>query len=249
MNQATRRTRRLRIIRHCAALVCFGLFATVLIAWASAVLTPIGKRSSIVRNTATPSEWIEPVPKDWPEFADSFTHVAVSLNTVPYGLRRLMKQRPPGPGNPPRSTRLRIRQGFESGVSTGPNGIVFTGGDPLFVVDQIRYGWPINTMVTRGPDDARPQSGNAIIDVYQSGIVLSGSGTNALRALPLRPRWGAFLLSVLGWSLLAWMLLMVYTMTGRYRRRRWRMAGRCVGCGYAVEGLGVCPECGAGREE
>ncbi len=38
---------------------------------------------------------------------------------------------------------------------------------------------------------------------------------------------------------------------GRRRVRVWGRSGRCVGCGYSLEGLdgGVCPECGDGVEE
>lgn len=229
-------------------LCAFGILATVLSAWISAVFAPIGARVVMARDMTAPMEWMETVPESWPARADSIAYVAGSLNTVPYSLRPLMKQSPASVGNPPRSARLRVRQGFASGMSIGPNGLVFQEDDPTLVVDQIRVGWPINTMMSRGPEDGRPESGRGLIDLYQSGIVISGSGTNSVRAIPFRPRWGAFTMSVLGWAMFAWILWLCYRMTGVYRRRRWRTMGHCHECGYAIEDLEVCPECGAQDE-
>ena len=218
-----------------------GVAMTVCVAWASALFTPIGNRGYL---EYSPRPWIEPVPDEWPATASGVTYLSPSLNTVPYSLRSIKKQVPPGIGNSPRSTRFRLRQGDSNGISSGPNRPSFLGGNPQQVLDQIRVGWPINTMLSLGPDDRRPEHRNKVVQLYRSGIVISGSGTNALRALPLRPRWRAFGMSAFGWGLVFFIVWQFYRMTGVYRRRRWGRLGACLGCGYAIEDLGVCPECG-----
>ncbi len=231
------------VVRSICIFLVLGVLMTVSIAWVSALFTPIGNRGYL---ESSPRSWIETVPDHWPEIADGVSYLSPSLNTVPYSLRRLKKPVYPSPGNLPRSTRLRLRQGFSSGISTGPNGPSFMGGDPWHVVDQIRVGWPINTMMSLGPDDRRPKPGNKVVHLYRSGIVVSGSGTNSLRALPFRPRWGAFVLSAVGWGLVFLLLWKLYRMTGVCRRRQWQREGACLVCGYEIEDLAVCPECGNG---
>ncbi len=62
--------------------------------------------------------------------------------------------------------------------------------------------------------------------------------------LPLRPMWGGFVVNTVFYGA----LLLVAVVVARWVRRRGRARrGLCIGCGYELAGLGVCPECGIER--
>lgn len=228
------------VVRLTVILCVFGVLATVLSAWISALATPIGRSVFLVYD----GEWIDGVPEEWPDSALTVSYIASDILQDPPLLLRPIAKFLPASMDLPRSSRLRVHQGFGQGVSSSPTGIEFLGEDPLRVVEQIRTGWPINTMVVRGPNDSRPEVTNGLMHVYQNGVVVSGAGTWGVRAIPLQPRWDAFTISVIGWAMIAWVGVLGYRLTKVGRRRRWRRLGLCVGCGYAIEDLGVCPECG-----
>jgi|GEM_PF-2374877 len=60
--------------------------------------------------------------------------------------------------------------------------------------------------------------------------------------MPIKILWGGFLVNVMLFAAL-WIVPGFVWRTGRTQRRRRR--GLCVECGYAVEDLGACPECGS----
>ena len=65
-----------------------------------------------------------------------------------------------------------------------------------------------------------------------------------LRRIPIRPIWPGFAVNVLLNACVIGPLMLVPGWVVRARRRR---RGACVGCGYAMAGLGAgarCPECG-----
>lgn len=62
--------------------------------------------------------------------------------------------------------------------------------------------------------------------------------------LPLRPMWGGFVVNTMFYGA----LLLVAVVVARWVRWRGRARrGLCIGCGYELAGLGVCPECGIER--
>jgi hypothetical protein len=62
------------------------------------------------------------------------------------------------------------------------------------------------------------------------------------RRLPAIPIWNGLIINLLFWSVF-WIIPGVVCRTVRTHRRKRR--GLCIACGYAVEDLEICPECGA----
>ncbi|MEQ8844360.1 MAG: hypothetical protein RIB58_05845 [Phycisphaerales bacterium] len=107
-------------------------------------------------------------------------------------------------------------------------------------VYHVSNGWPWPAAAGRwveAPGARRPP-------VYES-LVSVVRGQSHYR-FPLRPTWPGLLANTLFYTALA-LAPMVLLRWRRTRRRRAR--GLCVACGYELgEGVGVCPECGLGRD-
>jgi hypothetical protein len=65
-------------------------------------------------------------------------------------------------------------------------------------------------------------------------------------SLGLFPLWRGFLIDTVFWGTTAFIVWSVPGLARRGVRRRRGRRGRCVGCGYELKGLAVCPECGGG---
>jgi hypothetical protein len=104
----------------------------------------------------------------------------------------------------------------------------------LTVVGRHHFGWP------------RPSLGESEVWGWAATrarvrhhALQIGSGD---RSLPLRPLWPGFLVDTAFWGGAAFV---VWSAPGFVRRGVRRRRGRCVGCGYELKGLAVCPECGS----
>jgi len=222
------------IVKHTAILLLFAIVVTALIAWTCAWLTPDAVRPhySMSGVPGAIAQWVEPVPDDWPNAPVGSTVV------VPLGSGDITLDN---------GARVRLWQGMGLGVGVNvePTGrvVVFDGG-PNFVLDQIRVGWPVHTMVHRGPDDARPEAPSFIGRWYVNGLPIPGQ-PDPSRRLPLRPIWTPFLLAMLATAATLELLWQAWRMPGRVRTRRRRAQGRCLACGYDLAGMEQCPECGS----
>jgi hypothetical protein len=65
------------------------------------------------------------------------------------------------------------------------------------------------------------------------------------RRLPCIPLWPGFLVDTAFWGGAAFLVWSGRGGAGFVRRGVRRRRGRCVGCGYELKGLAVCPECGS----
>lgn len=74
-----------------------------------------------------------------------------------------------------------------------------------------------------------------------SSPYINAFGPLARFALPLFPLWPGFALNTLLFA--ATLAVLWHVPVGVRRMSRWR-AGRCLACGYSIEGLDTCPECG-----
>lgn len=82
----------------------------------------------------------------------------------------------------------------------------------------------------------------------KDGVRISGLPRIGHLDIPLRPIWPGFLANWIVWTALAWLGWEIYRARvffylGRRRRRR-QARGECTACGYALEELKTCPECG-----
>lgn len=116
-----------------------------------------------------------------------------------------------------------------------------------FVLERVEIGWPIYTMTSRGLEDTRPSPGTWFGRVIAQGIPAPGYpalGLGADRRLPLQPIWTPFLLTVLATAMALELFWQAVRTPGRVRRHQRRKGGRCLQCGYELNGLAGCPECG-----
>jgi hypothetical protein len=98
-----------------------------------------------------------------------------------------------------------------------------------------------------------PGGGRAFFDRYSKQII-ERAGTHAgfetpkwwpisteNYRMPIRPSWSGFILNTFFYSLIC---LFVYC-SPRFLRIRYRRSNNlCISCGYAIENLDTCPECG-----
>lgn len=115
-----------------------------------------------------------------------------------------------------------------------------------------QFGWPMHAMeylqlnhfggnesLSRAIalfDEKFPTGGVLQMPEGLRGLVTSGS-----ILLPGRIIAPGFIVNTLLYGGLLWSIVQV---PGVLRRRMWRKAGRCAGCGYEVGTLARCPECG-----
>lgn len=233
------RSRLTRVIRHCVAVVLLGLLATILSAWASAWIAPAANRS-IQFGYPKGQAWTLSVPDSWPANPRGKMYFAPQIDIIEGS----------GPVIPPKTVRYRVRESLSTGSSRSPANVwtFLNGEDPRYATDSVYIGWPLHSMTHRGPTDARPIPKNSLFQLVHSGIPvpeIKWLGFKSNRSLPLMPLWKPFLLSMVIYSLLIESLFQLYLTRGRFRRRKWRMNGSCLACGYVMEGLATCPECGS----
>ncbi len=118
----------------------------------------------------------------------------------------------------------------------------------------IGVGWPFYCLEYRFDDESDDQvwatrlKGLLTLSDHRDAFLLNPSwlvqgGTSRAAALiPLTPRWPALLLDLAIFTTL-WLSLLVIPQELRRAHRRAR--GRCLRCGYQLNQLPTCPECGA----
>lgn len=232
------RSRLTRVIRHCVLLALISFILTVSTSWLCAWAAPAPVTAAGIGYPAG-QPWSLPVPSSWPPSPKSGTYQTTnSLYITTSGMKL-----------PPPSIRYQFTEGLHNGVSgSRTTGWNYLNGDPRYVIDLYRMGWPMRTMTHRGALDTRPLPKYSRAHFLYHGIQLpeiSWLGLKPNRSLPFMPLWKPFLLSLLIYSFLIESLLQLYLTRTRFRRRKWRLNGGCLICGYVLEGLATCPECGA----
>jgi len=127
------------------------------------------------------------------------------------------------------------------------------GNSPMLSVElnRDRFGWPMR-MVSREQYDtliaATPGNNTQLDELNDMGIYRRGIKLPWTRAatfnpvyLPIQIRWTGLAVNTLFWSL--WWLIPAWLLQTLRARRRLRR-GLCPVCGYTVEELDICPECG-----
>lgn len=228
-----------RTVRHLTILIVLGGVCTILSAWASAWWSNESTQAfhesyDMIR---APKPWIRPVPKNWPSKPTGITHFVLNGHED-FGHWN--------------DARIRIRQGMHSGITFKGGKMTFQEGSPEseYAIDVILTGWPFQTMQRRDPGDARPKSETLIGRLVKCGIPVPAYkliGLKAGRRLPLQPMWGWFLLSVLLWGVGIEKIWQLVRVPAHIRRNKWLKQNQCLRCGYPLEGLIICPECGTPR--
>jgi len=231
-------TRRCRFIKHCLVVCMLGFVATVMSAWVSA-WAALPANQTVALGYPAGWSWGLEVPESWPASPRGATYFAPTIRIID-GV---------GPQIPPPGVRYRVREGLHTGSSGSPTTgwTFFNGEDPRYATDALYMGWPLRSMTHRGPTDARPLPKNSRLHSFYNGISvpeIQWLGLKANRHLPLQPLLMPFLVSVLIFGVLIEFVWQMILLPGRLRRRKWRRTGACLACGYAIEDLGVCPECG-----
>ncbi len=155
---------------------------------------------------------------------------------------------PDGLTHPTESPDARVRLGWPwyRGFTTDAfvSGNIMT--EEAHVVLAFRAGLPLRSAACFVADPDTPDHE----EVWGVDTGLANQGMNPLHPmwptarLPLRPEFPGFVVNSLFYGGLA----LAAVVAPRSLRRRWRVRrGRCVGCGYELAGLVVCPECGLGR--
>jgi len=215
-----------------------GILATVLSAWVSSWAAP-SQLSVLGIGYGAGRSWSLLVPESWPASPRGVTYIGAASGVI-IGVN--------GPQIPPPGVRYRVREGLHTGVSVSPAGwTFFNGEDPRYATDAVYMGWPLRSMTHRGPTDARPLPKSSGLHFVYNGIPLpeiSWLGLKADRHLPFVPLLWPFLLSALMYGVAMEFVWQSVLLRGRLRRRRWRINGDCLNCGYVIEELVVCPECG-----
>jgi hypothetical protein len=115
-----------------------------------------------------------------------------------------------------------------------------------------RIGWPLLALESRQAAELlqvdasiimSPVSGSKYVwlESLEGGLNMRGGGPQGYINLPIVPRWPHFAANVALYSLFTWSVLFL---PGSVRRLHRRRHNRCVRCGYLLDGLAACPECG-----
>jgi hypothetical protein len=216
-----------RFLVYTVVSLVLGVFTTIVIAWGIELYAdPL--RCRMASAMGHQSEWLSPVPDDWPAQPRCVSNVEAM--GVPSGAR------------------IRIRQGMFSGIMVSTSGgTSFPEDDPKHVIEFVEVGWPAPTMRRIGADDARPPT-LGYFESFRRGfpirsLVYPNGGGDV--ALPLTPKWPAFAVSILGWASAYFAVYMALVAPRTIKRRRRCMRGQCTRCGYDLDGLETCPECGS----
>lgn len=121
--------------------------------------------------------------------------------------------------------------------------------DILVSITNHRFGWPWRSFETWSATDDRPTSTSDTtvnIPVITRGISLHTNRRSNKILLPIRPVWLGLIASTMAWSTMILCLVIIAVISRRLSRC---LRGLCVSCGYCVQGLRVCPECGHVRKQ
>lgn len=227
------------LLRRLPMLVLAGSIIVIAIAWSCACWSSDAVRGhhTMTERDSSQDEWIRETPNNWPERPLGITRV-VPRNKKAFTARTHM--------------RIRIRQGMHFGLSVSGNVMSFSqaDNDPSHAIDVILTGWPVYVLQRRGPDDTRPVGSSKLSQLYAHGIPVpefKPLGLKAGRSLPLQPIWGPFLLSVLAMCVVLEAFCHAYKLPGKLRLKRRIRLNQCTACGYQMNDLEHCPECGTQR--
>ncbi len=149
-------------------------------------------------------------------------------------------------GNAPRTVRLPRRDAPDENERE----VISAGRAPgLYARWPIEHtaGWPTPALRCWTPGvfwvwGATAWSGPTTVD---GGIELAkparGGGPFVPHTLPIMPAWPGLLIGGAFWG--AVLFVLVHGLRGMRRARR-RRRGACAACGYTLDGLAICPECG-----
>ncbi len=151
------------------------------------------------------------------------------------------------------------------GLNTGIDQIQYTFGDPNMewdlaedelpprvFINRTRYGFPWRVLYRDHISTQTSTKNPQVSQFHQRAYARVGSRRGLDRPawfptwvityrVPITPLWGGILANMLSWSLLWFVLALIPArVVNRHRRRN----GLCLACGYAVEDLEICPECG-----
>lgn len=155
----------------------------------------------------------------------------------------------PGPLRESHAPRLRaIRDPALTSLSRAPSPELVPRRGTPYMRTELLSGWPLlsNAMYFDHIPDQPTEVKWGVAVGYQP--IHSG----VFRGLPLRPLWWGTLFNTAVYALIWYPVLRTASRAtmGLRKGRRSRL-GRCVtkGCGYQLEGLAVCPECGVAQGE
>lgn len=124
-----------------------------------------------------------------------------------------------------------------------------TSDTPPFVsLTRFRFGYPFRSLywddLSTGASVNIPAVYDYHLKMYKRAGVDRGIGVSFIspgRRLPIAPIWSGLIFNILFWTILWFVLTSMRRWVVVYRRKR---RGVCLACGYAVEDLKQCPECG-----
>ncbi len=152
------------------------------------------------------------------------------------------------------------------GFNTGIDEIKYTFGDPNMewdliedelpprvFIDRTRYGFPWRVLYRDHISTNTNINNPKVSQFHQQAYDRVGSRRGLDRPkwfptwvmtyrIPITPLWGGILANMFSWSLLWFVLALIPSRLILCHRKRREL---CISCGYAVEDLEVCPECGS----
>ncbi|MEM9372020.1 MAG: hypothetical protein AAGA55_00110 [Planctomycetota bacterium] len=228
--------------KHVIGCLILAFAFTVLCAWIPALWASTGTFASLaMSNTNNPTDaagiWRGRVPAEWGPRPLSTTTIGIG-RARPNGVRIV-------------GSRIRYVQGDHLGVSTGAaTGPTFSTTGAGRLLDQYEIGWPWKIMMSVGSEDNRPSASAGAARWYDRGIAVPAFeplGMKPDRTIPVRPIWSAFALMFVSWIMVLALAVLAWKAPSRIRRHRRNRRGLCRECGYNIDGMDGCPECGTPR--
>lgn len=107
-----------------------------------------------------------------------------------------------------------------------------------------RYGWPVPALQRLTLRTYPDSESSPTLSAMQRGIgpPKFAQPLEDVDSFPLQPVWPGFAVNAAFYGAVCFLLMATPGVVRRWRRRR---RGACASCGYALEGLGTCPECGS----
>ncbi|MGD9790717.1 MAG: hypothetical protein AB7Q00_12025 [Phycisphaerales bacterium] len=146
-----------------------------------------------------------------------------------------------------------IRHDLVSEAEWHGSALIMTTDDrPQRTLQTARVGWPFLSMRwERYNSETALDTSSPLRRRYLQGLEIPGMANvwpqprkgawGVEPRLPLQPVWPSFLYSSLTYAALFFAILNTIAFTRRARRRR---RNQCVTCGYTLDALTTCPECG-----
>lgn len=231
-----------RFARRSLPFLLFGMFATVTVAW-SVQWWPSSRRTwsneadrkaweeQHAFDIDIPKGWPPWIPDDWPAPSWGVGTRDLGWRSVGYAFHDKSRYATPGKVTPP-----------------------FQTGDVMsYHFGRTEVGWPLRSMMSAGgtkiifrkgtyPDFERHDR-PGVLGFLDAGVRIERPPRGRPRAwfFPLRPLPIGFALDTLFYALLAWLPFGAFVGVRALIRDA---DGRCPGCGYRIEDLDRCPECG-----